>query len=76
MKAQRFDEYHKHGCHFEGKLVVVDYSGDLKNDPQWGRFNAELSYKYMGLAAKLIEEKYGQPKRVLLGMPDYVVEIA
>jgi hypothetical protein len=75
MKTQRFDEYHKHGCHFDGKLVVVNYYEDMTKDPKWGTFNADLTYKYMGLAARLVKEKYGEPKRVLLGMPDYVVEV-
>jgi len=30
MKAERFDGYHQHGCHFEGKLVVVHYLDDAQ----------------------------------------------
>ncbi len=75
MKAERFDEYHKHGCHFYGSLVVVDYMPEMKKDPQYGRFGAEVVYDYMEKAAKLIQERQYKVKRVLLSIPEYVVEI-
>ena len=76
MKAQRFDEYHKHGCHFNGKLVVVDYSEDMRNDPQWGKLGAEVTFDYMAKAKALVQERYGEAVKVLLSIPDYVVEVA
>jgi hypothetical protein len=76
MKAQRFDEYHKHGCHFNGKLVVVDYSEDMRNDPNWGKFGAEVTFDYMAKAKALVQERYGEAVKVLLSIPDYVVEVA
>ncbi len=75
MKPQRFDEYHKHGCHFFGKLVVVDYSENMEKDPKWKQWNAGVSFKYLERAKAIVSEHYGTPKRVLLEMPDYVVEI-
>lgn len=50
MKSQRFEEYHKHGCHFFGNLAVVNYTEDMKQDPAWGTFNANLTYDYLGKA--------------------------
>jgi hypothetical protein len=75
MKAQRFDEYHKHGCNFYGKLVVIDYSEDVRNDPNWGKFGAEVTFDYLAKAKALIQERQYNVVRVLLAIPDYVVEI-
>lgn len=75
MKTERFDDYYKHGCSFSGRLVVVDYSEDMKNDPRWGTFNAGLTFDYVEKAAKLVKEKYGEPVKVLLSIPEYVCEI-
>lgn len=75
MKAERFDEYHKHGCHFYGKLVVVDYMPDMKNDPQWGRFGAGVTFDYIEKAKKFIEEAGYKVIKVRLAIPEYVVEI-
>lgn len=33
MQAKRVDEFHKHGCHFYGKLVVVDYTAEVMAEP-------------------------------------------
>lgn len=75
MKAERFDGYHKNGCHFEGKLVVVHYLDDAQKDPKWGTFGAELTWDYMAKAKQLIQDRGYQVKRVCLAIPDYVVEI-
>lgn len=70
MKAERIDEYHKSGCHFYGKLAVVHYLDDAKNDPKWGTFSAGLDK-----AMALIKERYGEVE-VLLSVPDLVVRVA
>lgn len=74
MKAERFDEYHKYGCNFYGKLVVVDYSRDLKNDPRMGTWNAGVTFDCAERAKALVTEKYGEHK-VLLSIPEYVCEV-
>lgn len=76
MNIQRFEEYHKYGCHFAGKLVVVSYWEEMRADPKWGRFGGQVSLDWMKKAEALVKEKYGDPKRVLLSVPDYVVELA
>ena len=75
MNAKRFDEYHKHGCHFYGHLVVVDYSQDMKSDPKWGRFGAEVTFDYLANARKLVKEQQYKVVRELLSIPEYVVEV-
>ena len=74
MKSQRFEEYHKHGCHFFGNLAVVNYTEDMKQDPAWGTFNANLTYDYLGKARTLIKECYGTVEE-LLSIPELVVRI-
>ena len=76
MKAQRFDEYHNHGCHFNGKLVVVNYSEDMQNDPNWGKFGAGVTFDYLAKAKALVKERQYNVVRELLSIPDYVVEVA
>lgn len=75
MQAKRVDEYHKHGCHFSGKLAVVDYQDDLQNDPRWGQFGEGLTIAYAEKAAALLQEKYGKPVEVLLSVPEYVCRV-
>lgn len=75
METKRFEEYHKHGCNFYGKLVVVEYMEDLRKDPKYGTFGAEITFDYMAKAKKMVEEKGYDVKRVLLSIPEYVVEI-
>lgn len=75
MIATRVDEYHKYGCHFYGRLVVVEWLDDAKNDKRWGGFGADLTGKYTEQAKKLVREKYGEPVRELLHVPEYVVEV-
>ena len=31
METKQVDEFHKHGCNFSGKLVVVDYQEEYAN---------------------------------------------
>ena len=76
MKAERIDEYHKSGCHFTGKLVVVHYLDDAKNDQKWGAFGAGVSLDYLDKAMALVKERYGANVEVLLSMPDLVVRVA
>ena len=76
MKTNRIDEYHKHGCHFYGTLVSVDYMEDLKNDSNFGKFNAGVTLDYAEKAKKMVEDKGYKVKRVLLSIPEYVVEIS
>jgi len=75
MKTKRVDEYHKHGCHFFGKLVVVDYWDELEKDPKWGGFNADVTYDYIAKAKNLVKEKYGNTE-TLLSIPALVVRLA
>ena len=74
MKTQRVDEFHRYGSHFYGKLVVVDYYDDLRNDPKFGNFGAGLTFDYYEKAKRLVAEKY-TVKRELLGIPAYVCEV-
>ena len=74
MKTQRIDEFHKYGSHFFGRLVVVDYYEDMKDDPQFGSFGAGLTFDYYEKAKRLVAEKY-TVKRELLGIPAYVCEV-
>jgi len=76
MDAKRVDEYHKHGCNFYGKLVVVEYMEDLQKDPKWGAFNSGLSLDYAEKAKNLVRERQYNVKKELLALPAYVVEIA
>lgn len=75
METKRVDEYHKHGCHFYGKLVVVDYMEDVKKDPKWGTFNAGVTFDYLEKAQALVQEKYGENVKVLLSIPELVVRL-
>ena len=75
MEAKRIDEFHKHGCNFYGKLVVVDYSEDMKNDPQSGKFGANLFLDYYVKAKALIKERQYKVVKELLGIPVLVVEV-
>lgn len=74
MKAERFEEYHKHGCNFSGKLVVVDYFEDMQRDPRWGQFNSGVSYEYLKQARALVKERYGDVK-ILLDVPELVCRL-
>ncbi len=75
MKAERFDEYHKNGCHFHGQLAVVHYLDDAQKDPKWGTFGAGISLDYLDKAMSLVKERYGENVEVLLSMPDLVVRV-
>ena len=74
MDSKRIDEYHKHGCNFYGKLVVVEYAEDMQNDPNWGKFNAEVTFDYLAKAQELVKEKYGATE-TLLSIPALVVKL-
>lgn len=75
MKAERIDEYHKHGCHFSGKLAVVHYLEEAQKDPKWGTFGAGISLDYLEKAMAFIKNRYGEKVEVLLSMPDLVVRL-
>lgn len=32
MTHKKVDRYGKHGCYFSGKLLVIDYTDDMKQD--------------------------------------------
>ena len=70
MQAKRFDEFHKYGCHFTGKLVVVDYTAEVMANTQFNRGLPELDD-----AEKLVKDRGYKVVRVLLAIPEYVVEI-
>ena len=74
MKRKRVDEYHKHGCNFSGKLVVIDYSDLLNNNPHFGQFGACTFFDAADKAKELVTEKYG-PHQTLLAVPEYVARI-
>lgn len=77
MEIQEMSEYHNHGCNFYGKLAVVDYQEDWKNNPNYGRFASMSIFDSLEKAQKLIEKKYGKENvvRVCLSIPELVVEI-
>lgn len=74
MDAKRVDKFHKYGRHFYGKLVVVDYTAEVMVEPcsihNFGRGLPELDQ-----AKRLVAERGYKIKRVLLDIPEYVVEI-
>ena len=76
IKAERVDDYHKHGCHFSGKLVVIHYYEAMQQDPNWGKFNANLTFDYVEKARALVKERQYKVVRELLTMPDLVIEIS
>ena len=71
MNAKRCDEFHKYGCHFYGKLVVVDYTKEVLDNQQFGRGLPELDE-----AKELVKELGYNVQRVLLDIPEYVVEVS
>ena len=76
LKRTRIEEYHKHGCNFYGKLVVINYFESMEKDPKWGKFNQGLTFDYIEKATKLVEEKYGKGNfDVLLSIPELVVRL-
>ena len=75
MKAIRYDEFHKYGCNFNGKLVVVDYTNDIKNDPKVGTWNAGVTFDYVERAKNIVKESGYKVIRELLSIPEYVVEV-
>jgi hypothetical protein len=75
MEAKRFDEFHKHGCNFSGKLVVVDYLADMEKDPRWGTYNAGLTFDYLAKAKQLVKDKGYDVVLELLSIPEYVVMV-
>lgn len=75
MNRKRINEYHKHGCHFYGKLVVFDFLEDAKRDKRWGTFGAEVSYDYLVKAKSLAKELYGNGIEILMSFPELVIRI-
>lgn len=75
METKRIDEYHKHGCHFFGNLVTVDYATDMQKDKNWGNFGANVSIDYWLKAKALVREKYGDNFEELLAIPELVVRL-
>ena len=76
MKRNRIDEYHKHGCHFYGKLVVIKYLDEMKHNPRYGQYNAGLSIDYLMLARKEAQELYGDNiVDELLSVPELVLRL-
>lgn len=76
METKRVYEYHKYGCNFYGKLVVVDYQEEYNNRKlKFFSFGASDIFDYIENARKLVEEKGHKVKRVWLSIPEYVVEI-
>lgn len=75
MIANEVNEYHKNGCHFFGKLVVVDYYEEMKKDPQWGTFGAMVTLDYAEKANNLVIKKYGADVEILLSIPELVARV-
>ena len=69
MNARPVTQYHKYGCNFVGKLVVVDYLDSMQRD------GAGNSRDYLEQARTLVRERY-VVVRELLTVPEYVVEVA
>ena len=74
MDRKRIDEYHKHGCHFHGKLVVIDYQEAMQHDRRWGQYNAGLTLDYLVMARKYAKELYGDTIE-LLSVPELVIRL-
>lgn len=75
MKARRLEQYHKHGCNFAGKLVVVDYSEDAKGDPKFEKFRSQITLDYLDKARALVAERKYKVVKELLSIPELVVQI-
>jgi hypothetical protein len=70
MEAKRVQVFDKYGCHFEGKLVVVDYTQEVRDRGttvwNWGQGIPEAEQ-----AEKLVRDQY-TIKEVLLNIPEFV----
>jgi hypothetical protein len=76
METKQVDEFHKHGCNFSGKLVVVDYQEEYANRKlKFYSFGAGDIFDYISRAENIVKEKQYKIKRVLLSIPEYVVEV-
>lgn len=75
MNLQEASEYNKHGCHFRGKLLVVEFTPNVEGDSRMGQSGAQVWHAWSERAAELVRAEYGEPKCVLLSIPDYVVEL-
>jgi hypothetical protein len=77
MKAERVDKFHKYNHDFYGKLVVVHYMNDARDEV--GHITDEtleaIGNEYLAKAKQYIEAKQYKVIRVLLEFPVYVVEI-
>lgn len=71
MELTRTNSFNKYGCHFTGNLVVVDYTKDVLENSRFGRGLPELSE-----AKELVRDSGLTVIRVLLDIPEYVVEVA
>ena len=59
----------------DNHIVRVDYWEDLKKDPKYGTFGAELTYDYLKKAQDLVVAKYGNDVEVLQALPVLIVRI-
>lgn len=75
MEAIQRTVYSKHGCYFTGNLVSVDYMASACQDRKWGQFGAEVTMDYLDYAKELVKRQFGEPVRVCLAIPEYVVEV-
>jgi hypothetical protein len=74
VKTTSVEQYHKHGCHFIGKLAVIDYSEELDRHPRAGQFGGEALFDVVEDATKFAQERYPGCK-VLLSVPELVVRL-
>lgn len=75
MTHKEITSYYKHGCHFTGKLLLVEFQDDWERDPRYGEFGAGTIFKYSENAIQFAKENFNVEK-VLLAIPDVVCRLA
>ena len=75
MEAKRVDEFHKWGCDFYGKLVVVDYQQEVLDSP-CDAYSFGQGIPMQQEARDLVDQKGYDIDEVLMDTPPfYVVRI-
>ena len=75
MRLYGTNKYDRHGCNLTGNLLIVEYYDDLKKDTEWGQWGRNLCAEYVEKAKKLATESLNKPFKVLLCVPDLVVQV-
>jgi len=74
MRHEEITSYHKHDCHFTGKLLLMEFQDDWERDPMHGESGAGTIFKYSEKAIQFAKENFNVEK-VLLAIPDVVCRI-